>query len=134
MTPPAMDFRLEVVVVPVVNVERAKRFYAERAGFALDHDTRISDEARILQLTPPGSACSIVIRTTPPLPAMEPGSLRGLQLVVTDLDAARAELVGRGVEVSEIQLVGPADMDGTRFVFFDDPDGNGWGVQELRGG
>jgi uncharacterized protein YndB with AHSA1/START domain/catechol 2,3-dioxygenase-like lactoylglutathione lyase family enzyme len=129
-----MDFRLEVVVIPVSDVDRAKAFYAEKAGFHVDHDTRLSDEMRIVQLTPPGSACSIVIGTMPPLPDMEPGSFKGLQLVVSDVEAARAELAGRGVEVSEVQLVGPADMDGSKFVFFRDPDENAWGVQEYRGG
>jgi catechol 2,3-dioxygenase-like lactoylglutathione lyase family enzyme len=128
----SVAFTLEVVVVPVSDVDRAKAFYTDRAGFHLDHDTRIGDAMRILQLTPPGSACSIVIGTTPPLPDMEPGSLRGLQLVVADLDAARADLAGRGLEVGETQFMGPPEMDGSKFFFFSDPDGNGWGVQELR--
>ncbi len=127
-----MDYRLEVVQVPVADVDRAKRFYAEGAGFAVDHDTTVSDEMRIVQLTPRGSGCSIVIGTG--LAPMEPGSVQGLQLVVTDIEAARAELAGRGVNVSEVRHLGPPDMDGSKFVFFADPDGNGWGVQEWRGG
>jgi catechol 2,3-dioxygenase-like lactoylglutathione lyase family enzyme len=125
-----MDLRLEVVQVPVSDVDRAKAFYTDRAGFNLDHDHRAGDEMRVVQLTPPGSACSIVIGTG--LSDMEPGFLQGLQLVATDLDAARAELAGRGVEVSEIRQLGPPGSVGSRFVFFSDPDGNGWAVQELR--
>ena len=127
-----MDYRLEVVQVPVSDVDRAKAFYAERAGFAVDHDTTVSDRMRIVQLTPPGSGCSIVIGTG--LTEMEPGSVQGLQLVVTDIAAARAELAGRGVDVSEVRVLGPAEMDGSKFIFFADPDGNGWGIQEYRGG
>ena len=127
-----MDYRLEVVQVPVSDVDRAKAFYAERAGFAVDHDTTVSDRMRIVQLTPPGSGCSIVIGTG--LAEMEPGSVRGLQLVVTDIAAARAELAGRGVDVSEVRVLGPAKMDGSKFIFFADPDGNAWGIQEYRGG
>jgi catechol 2,3-dioxygenase-like lactoylglutathione lyase family enzyme len=126
-----MDFRLEVVQVPVSDVDRAKAFYADRAGFVVDHDTTVNDRMRIVQLTPPGSACSIVIGTG--LAEMQPGSLQGLQLVVRDIEAARAALAGRGVDVSDVQLLGPEDMDGSKFVFFSDPDGNGWGVQEYRG-
>jgi predicted enzyme related to lactoylglutathione lyase len=127
-----VDYRLEVVQVPVADVDRAKRFYAEAAGFAVDHDTTVSDEMRVVQLTPPGSGCSIVIGTG--LAPMAPGSIQGLQLVVTDIEAARAELAGRGVDVSEVRHLGPPVMDGSKFVFFSDPDGNGWGVQEWRGG
>ena len=125
-----MDYKLEVVVVPVSDVDRAKAFYAEQLGFDVDHDTQISAERRVVQLTPPGSACSIVIGTG--LAAMEPGSLRGLQLVVTDIDAAYAELTGRGVELSEIEELGRPGRPGFRFVFFSDPDGNAWAVQELK--
>jgi predicted enzyme related to lactoylglutathione lyase len=130
-TEPSMDYRLEVVQVPVTDVDRAKAFYTEKAGFNADHDTTVSDEMRVVQLTPPGSGCSIVIGTG--LTAMKPGSIEGLQLVVGDIDAARADLAGRGVDVSEVRLMGPADMDGSKFVMFSDPDGNGWAVQEFRG-
>jgi catechol 2,3-dioxygenase-like lactoylglutathione lyase family enzyme len=117
-----VDWKLELVQVPVADVDRAKTFYTDKAGFTADHDHRVSDELRFVQLTPPGSACSIAIGTG--LTEMAPGSLRGLQLVVGDLEAAREELVGRGVEVSEIQ-----DLPGGPFVFFSDPDGNTWSVQ-----
>jgi catechol 2,3-dioxygenase-like lactoylglutathione lyase family enzyme len=124
-----MDYRLEVVVVPVSDVDRAKAFYAEQLGFDVDHDTQIDEERRVVQLTPPGSACSIAIGTG--LPEMEPGSIKGLQLVVTDIDVACAELGGRGVALSEIQELGRPGRPGFRFVFFSDPDGNGWAVQEI---
>jgi catechol 2,3-dioxygenase-like lactoylglutathione lyase family enzyme len=124
-----MDYRLEVVVVPISDVDRAKAFYAEQMGFEVDHDTQIDDERRVVQLTPPGSACSIVIGTG--LPEMEPGSLKGLQLVVTDIDSACAELGGRGVELGEVQELGRPGRPGFRFVFLSDPDGNGWAVQEI---
>ncbi|MGC4895869.1 VOC family protein [Micromonospora sp. DT31] len=131
-----MNWTLEVVVVPVSDVDRAKEFYAERLGFAVDHDTHISDDVRIVQLTPPGSGCSVVIGRGA-VPQMPPGSLKGLQLVVPDLERAHAELVGRGVEVSEIQVVGhnprpvPHPLDNVGFVFFRDPDGNEWAVQQI---
>ncbi len=125
-----MEYRLEVVVVPVADVDRAKAFYAEQLGFAVDHDTQIDDERRVVQLTPSGSACSIVIGTG--LPEMEPGSIKGLQLVVTDIDVACAELGSRGVELGEIQELGRPGRPGFRFVFFSDPDGNGWVVQEIK--
>ncbi len=130
MSAPAIDFRLEVVQVPVSDVDRAKAFYADRAGFVVDHDSSFGD-MRVVQLTPPGSACSIVIGTG--LAKMDPGHLQGLQLVVTDIEAARARLAEGGVEVSEVRYLGPEDADGAKFVFFEDPDGNGWGVQEWRG-
>lgn len=118
-----MDLRLELVQVPVSDVDRAKAFYTEQAGFNADHDHAVSDEMRFVQLTPPGSACSIAIGTG--LGAeMSPGSVQGLQLVVSDINAARAELAERGVEVSEVQ-----EFDWGSFVFFRDPDGNGWAVQ-----
>ncbi|TDD37988.1 glyoxalase [Actinomadura sp. KC06] len=121
-----MDFKLELVSVPVSDVDRAKAFYTEQVGFNADHDHRVSDEIRFVQLTPPGSACSIAIGTG--LGAeMAPGSLQGLQLVVADADAARAELASRGVQVSDIH-----DFPWGRFVFFKDPDGNGWNVQEIQ--
>jgi catechol 2,3-dioxygenase-like lactoylglutathione lyase family enzyme len=119
-----MDFKLELVAVPVSDVDRAKRFYTEQAGFVADHDHQVNDELRFVQLTPRGSACSITIGVG--VVDTQPGSVRGLQLVVDDIDAARAELVGRGVEVSEIQR-----FPWGAFVFFNDPDGNGWAVQEI---
>ncbi|TDC61690.1 glyoxalase [Micromonospora sp. KC207] len=131
-----MNWTLEVVVVPVSDVDRAKAFYADRLGFVVDHDTRVGDDVRIVQLTPPGSGCSIVIGTGA-VPQMPPGSLKGLQLVVPDLPTARAELVARGVEVSEIQVLGqnprpvPDPLDNVGFVFFTDPDGNAWAVQQI---
>jgi catechol 2,3-dioxygenase-like lactoylglutathione lyase family enzyme len=125
-----MDYRLEVVQVPVSDVDRAKAFYAEQAGFNLDRDHQISDEVRVVQLTPPGSGCAIVIGTG--LADMEPGTVQGLQLVVADMDAAHAELSGRGVEMSEIQVLGRPGRPGFRFASFRDPDGNGWVLQEER--
>ncbi|MEU0551976.1 VOC family protein [Micromonospora sp. NPDC005979] len=131
-----MNWTLEVVIVPVSDVDRAKGFYADQLGFAVDHDTVIGDDARIVQLTPPGSGCSIVIGRGV-VPEMPPGSLRGLQLVVPDLKRAHAELVERGVQVSEIQVLGanprpvPDPLDNVGFVFFADPDGNTWGVQQI---
>jgi predicted enzyme related to lactoylglutathione lyase len=119
-----MDFRLELVAVPVSDVDRAKAFYTEKAGFNADHDHTVSDEIRFVQLTPPGSACSISLGKG--VTDAEPGSVKGLQLVVTDIDEARGELAGRGVEVSEVN-----DFPWGRFVFFSDPDGNGWAVQEI---
>jgi catechol 2,3-dioxygenase-like lactoylglutathione lyase family enzyme len=116
--------RLELVPVPVSDVERAKAFYTEQAGFTADHDHAVSDEIRFIQLTPPGSACSISIGTG--LTPMTPGSLQGLQVVVDDVAATRAALAERGVEVSEIQ-----DFPWGSFVFFRDPDGNGWAVQQV---
>jgi catechol 2,3-dioxygenase-like lactoylglutathione lyase family enzyme len=119
-----MDFKLELVAVPVSDVDRAKAFYTEKAGFNLDHDHRVSDEIRFVQLTPPGSACSIAFGKG--IVETAPGSVQGLQLVVEDADAAHAELAGRGVEVSEVQ-----EFPWGRFVYFQDPDGNGWAVQQL---
>jgi catechol 2,3-dioxygenase-like lactoylglutathione lyase family enzyme len=120
-----MDFKLELVAVPVTDVDKAKAFYVDGAGFNADHDHLVSDELRFVQLTPPGSACSITIGKG--VTDAEPGSVRGLQLVVSDIEAARAELVGRGVDVGEIQV-----FPWGRFVFFSDPDGNGWAVQEVQ--
>jgi catechol 2,3-dioxygenase-like lactoylglutathione lyase family enzyme len=131
-----MNWTLEVVVVPVSDIDRAKEFYADRLGFAVDHDTKINDEVRIVQLTPPGSGCSIVIGKGA-VPDMPPGSLKGLQLVVPDIQKAHAELVERGVEVSDVQKLGenprpvPHPLDNVGFVFFSDPDGNGWAVQQI---
>ena len=118
-----MDFRLELVQVPVSDVERAKAFYTEKAGFTLDMDAEVGGGVRFVQLTPPGSPASIAIGTG--LTRMKPGSVEGLQLVVADIDAARAELAGRGVDVSDVQA-----YDWGSFVFFSDPDGNGWAVQQ----
>jgi predicted enzyme related to lactoylglutathione lyase len=120
-----MDWKLELVNVPVADVDRAKAFYAEKAGFDVDHDHTVDERIRFVQLTPPGSACSIAL--TSGVPAAAPGSLQGMQVVVADADAARAELAGRGVEVSEVQ-----EFPWGRFVFFRDPDGNGWAVQEIQ--
>jgi catechol 2,3-dioxygenase-like lactoylglutathione lyase family enzyme len=131
-----MNWTLEVVVVPVADVDRAKAFYAERLGFKVDHDTTVSEGNRIVQLTPPGSGCSIVVGEGI-VPDMTPGSLKGLQLVVPDLRSARGLLVERGVEVSEIQVLGesptpqPDPLDNVGFVFFSDPDGNAWAVQQI---
>jgi len=121
-----MDMKLELVAIPVSDVDRAKAFYTEQVGFKADHDHTVSDEVRFVQLTPPGSACSIALGTGLTQSPPPPGSVQGLQLVVTDIQAARAELAGRGVEVSEVH-----DFPWGRFVFFNDPDGNGWGVQEI---
>ena len=119
-----MDYKLELLQVPVSDVDRAKAFYSEEAGFNVDNDVDVGGGIRFIQLTPPGSACSIAIGTG--MSEMNPGSLQGIQLVVDDIEAARADLGGRGVEVSEIQ-----DFDWGRFVFFSDPDGNGWAVQQV---
>jgi catechol 2,3-dioxygenase-like lactoylglutathione lyase family enzyme len=124
-----VDYRLEVVVVPVSDVDRSKAFYSEQMGFDVDHDTQIGDDVRVVQLTPPGSACSIVIGQG--VAPMEPGSIKGLQLVVNDIEAARADLSGRGVEVGDVQEMGRPGRPGYKFLFFGDPDGNGWAVQEL---
>jgi catechol 2,3-dioxygenase-like lactoylglutathione lyase family enzyme len=124
-----MDYRLEVVVVPVSDVDRAKEFYEERMGFGVDHDTSLGDGMRVVQLTPPGSGCSIAIGTG--LAPMEPGSVKGLQLVVSDMDAAYADLTGRGLDVGDVQELGRPGRPGFKFLFFDDPDGNGWAVQEI---
>jgi predicted enzyme related to lactoylglutathione lyase len=134
-----MDWKLEVVLVPVSDVDRAKTFYAEQAGFNLDVDYRAGDDFRVVQLTPPGSACSVALMRNP----AAAGSVQGLHLIVADIDAARAELTGRGVEVSEIyhfeegrQLPGPHPQrsDYESFLSFSDPDGTGWIVQEARRG
>jgi predicted enzyme related to lactoylglutathione lyase len=119
-----IEWRLELVQVPVSDVDRAKAFYIDRVGFLAEHDHQVSEELRFVQLTPPGSACSIALTTG--AHQMPPGSVAGLQLVVEDAEAARAELVERGVEASEVQ-----EFPWGRFVFFADPDGNGWAVQEI---
>jgi catechol 2,3-dioxygenase-like lactoylglutathione lyase family enzyme len=132
-----MNWTLEVVVVPTADVERAKTFYADLLGFNVDHDTRIDDETRLVQLTPPGSGCSIVVGEGKAVPQMRPGSLQGLQLVVNDIHAAHARLVERGVAVSDVQVLGEnpvpggEPLDNVGFVFFRDPDGNGWAVQQI---
>lgn len=120
----AVEMKLELIQVPVSDVDRAKNFYVNRVGFHDDHDRQVNDEIRFVQLTPPGSACSIALTTG--AHEMEPGTVDGLQLVIEDADAARAELAERGVEVSEVQ-----DFPWGRFVFFKDPDGNGWALQAL---
>jgi predicted enzyme related to lactoylglutathione lyase len=119
-----MDYRLELVAVPVSDVDRAKAFYVEQAGFNADHDHTVSEEIRFVQLTPPGSACSIAIGKG--VIDAPPGSVQGLQLVVDDADAAHADLESRGVEVSDVQ-----NFPWGRFVFFADPDGNRWSVQQI---
>lgn len=132
-----MDYKLEVVVVPVADVDRAKHFYAERMGFVVDVDDSPNEHVRIVQLTPRGSGCSVTIGTG--IAAMAPGTLQGLQLVVDDIDAAHAELSDRGVPVSSIQHhdgTGFVEGKGGRwnsFIFFNDPDGNGWAIQERPG-
>jgi predicted enzyme related to lactoylglutathione lyase len=119
-----MDWKLELVVVPVSDVDRAKAFYEQRLAFRLDVDHQAGDAFRVVQLTPPGSACSIAIGMG--ITEAAPGSTQGLHLVVTDIEAARAELVERGVEVSAVQT-----FPWGAFVFFSDPDGNGWAVQQI---
>ena len=125
-----MDLKLEVVPIPVSDVDAAKAFYTEQVGFNLDHDARPTPGMRVVQMTPPGSACSVVIGEG--LPLGEPGSVKGVQLVVEDIDAVREQLDGRGVGVGEVQQLGPEGTPGSRFLFFDDPDGNTWSVQELK--
>ncbi|MEO8971962.1 MAG: VOC family protein [Ktedonobacteraceae bacterium] len=122
-----MDMKLELVPVPVSDVDRAKAFYIEQVGFNLDHDVQPGNGMRIVQLTPPGSACSIVIGTgMGEISAMQPGSIKALHLVVADIHKAREALAGRGVTVSEV-----ADMGGIKYVYFSDPDGNSWALQEI---
>jgi catechol 2,3-dioxygenase-like lactoylglutathione lyase family enzyme len=133
-----MNWTLEVITIPVADVDPAKDFYADRVGFNVDHDSKFSEDLRVVQLTPPGSGCSIVIGRG--LIDSPPGSVKGLQLVVGDLRAARAELVERGVDVSEIDVIGPEgprpatdedELDNVGFVWFNDPDGNRWAVQQI---
>jgi predicted enzyme related to lactoylglutathione lyase len=124
-----MDWTLEVVVLPVSDIDGAVAFYRDEVGFDLDHDTK-NEHMHVVQFTPRGSGCSIVFGDLPPQREMEPGSLKGLQLVVPDAKAAREELVGRGVECTELQVFSPDD--GGTFFGFADPDGNTWAVQELR--
>jgi predicted enzyme related to lactoylglutathione lyase len=120
-----MDYKLELVAVPVSDVDRAKAFYVDQAGFNPDHDHTVSEDLRFVQLTPPGSACSIAIGKG--TVDSDPGSIKGLQLVVEDIEAAKADLNARGVEVGEVQ-----DFPWGRFLFFSEPDGNGWAVQEIQ--
>ena len=124
-----MDWTLEVVVLPVSDIDRAIAFYRDQVGFALDHDTQ-NEHMHVAQLTPRGSGCSIVVGDLPAQRAMTPGSVRGLQLVVADAEAARAELLERGVEASEITVFD--ERDGGTFFGFSDPDGNTWAVQQLK--
>jgi catechol 2,3-dioxygenase-like lactoylglutathione lyase family enzyme len=119
-----MDMRLELVAVPVTDVDRAKEFYVEKIGFHADHDHQVTDDLRFVQLTPPGSACSIVIGTG--ITEMAPGSQKGLQVVVEDVEAVRRELVGRGVETGEVDV-----QPWGSFIYFSDPDGNSWAVQQI---
>lgn len=125
-----MDLRLEVVPIPVSDVDAAKAFYTDRVGFNLDHDVRPNEHMRVVQMTPPGSACSVVIGEG--LPLGEPGSVKGVQLAVDDIDEVRQTLAGRGVGISDVQQLGPEGARGSRFAFFDDLDGNTWAIQELR--
>ena len=120
-----MDYKLELVAIPVSDVDRAKEFYVERAGFNPDHDHAVGEDIRFVQLTPPGSACSIAIGHG--LTDAAPGSAKGMQMVVADIEAAHRELAGRGVEVSDIN-----DFPWGSFVFFEDPDGNRWAVQQIQ--
>lgn len=133
-----MNWTLEVVAVPVSDLDRAKSFYADKLGFVVDHDTRMGGGDGFIQLTPPGSGCSIVLSSGNG--GMKPGSLKGLQLVVKDLPRARAELIERGLEVGEIQVFGAQgprpqeegdDLNNAGFLFFEDPDGNGWAIQQI---
>ena len=122
-----MEWKIELIGIPVSDVDRAKTFYSEQVGFHVDHDHVVSDRIRFVQLTPPGSACSIAIGVG--VTESEPGSMRGVQMVVDDIEAARASLLEGGVQVSEVQV-----FPWGHFVFFDDPDGNGWAVQQIPAG
>ncbi|WP_067546983.1 VOC family protein [Nocardia crassostreae] len=132
-----MNWILEVVIVPVTDVDRAKDFYSGPLGFTVDFDSDFGEGMRVVQLTPPGSGCSIQIGTSGAVPRMEPGSVKGLQLVVPDIEKARAELLERGLEVGEVQVLGKNPrptlhpLDNVGFLFFEDPDGNGWAVQQI---
>ena len=119
-----MDMKLELVAVPVTDVDRAKAFYVDQVGFNADHDHKVTDGLRFVQLTPPGSECSIVIGTG--ITEMKPGSQKGLQVVVKDVEAVRQELAGRGVETSDVDV-----QPWGRFIYFSDPDGNTWSVQQI---
>ena len=121
-----MDWKIELLPVPVSDIDRAKRFYVERVGFNADHDHTVDENTRFVQLTPPGSACSILLDHG--MTSMKPGSLDGIQVVIADADGARAQLIANGVEASEVQ-----EFPGGRFVFFEDPDGNRWSLQQIPG-
>jgi catechol 2,3-dioxygenase-like lactoylglutathione lyase family enzyme len=125
-----MDMKLEVVPIPVREVDTAKDFCTRRVGFHLDHDVRAGPAMRVVQLAPPGPACSVV--TGEGLPLGQPGSVKAVQPVVEDLDAVRSDLAGRGVAISEVQQMGPEGTPGSRYCFFEDPDGNMWAVQEYK--
>lgn len=125
-----MDWKLEVVVIPVTDVDRAKRFYVDKLGFHLDADVSPSPSMRVVHMTPPGSACSVVVGPVTVPASYDAGSSARLQLVVRDIEAARAELTGRGVDVSGVETMDP--RDGGKFCYFTDPDGNNWAVQEVR--
>lgn len=125
-----MDMKLAVIGVPVSDVDTSKAFYVDQVGFVLDHDVEPGNGMRVVQMTPPGSACSVVIGSGMPLG--EPGSTKGPQLVVEDIDNIRLEMAQRGVPISDIQQLGPEGAPGSRFAFFEDPDGNGWSVQEYK--
>jgi len=122
----AMDWKLELIMLPVADVDRAKAFYTEKVGFVVDHDVRVDEQIRFVQLTPPGSACSIAVGTG--ITDAAPGSVKGLQMVVSDIQAAHDELTGRGMDVSDVAV-----LSWGSFVYFSDPDGNSWAVQELPG-
>jgi catechol 2,3-dioxygenase-like lactoylglutathione lyase family enzyme len=136
-----LNWTLEVVIVPVSDVDRSKSFYADQLGFNVDHDTKVGEDVRIVQLTPPGSGCSVVIgKGLPGADQMTPGSLKGLQLVVNDVRVAHDELASRCVEVSEVTFISPTgprtatdddDLNNSGFILFDDPDGNSWSVQQI---
>ena len=125
-----MDWKLEVVVVPVTDIDRAKAWYIDKLGFHLDVDVQPTPTLRVVQMTPPGSACSVTIGPSLLEPGAERGGRASLQLMVTDIDAARTELAGRGVDVGDVQVLG--STDGSKFLFFQDPDGNNWAIQEIR--
>lgn len=138
-----MEYTIEVINVPVADLDRAKDFYATRCGFPVDVDAEVAPGVRVVQITPPGSRCSIALTQglpgSPTQTVMAPGSLTGVQICVTDIETARAELAGRGVDISPVQHVGPSGWEGGKggawnsFAFFDDPDGNGWVLQEAPG-
>jgi catechol 2,3-dioxygenase-like lactoylglutathione lyase family enzyme len=127
-----VDMRLELVPLRSTDVDRSKAFYVDRVGFTLDHDVEPGNGMRVVQLTPPGSSCSVVIGEG--LPLGEPGSVKGVQLVVEDIDRVRAALLSRGVAIGDVRQLGPEGAPGSRFAFFEDPDGNGWAVQEHKRG
>jgi len=125
-----MDYRLEVIGIPVSDVDTSIDFYVNRVGFHLDHDIEPGPGMRVAQMTPQGSPTSIVIGRG--LPLGDPGTTKGMQLVVEDIDVARAELAGNGVGITDVQQLGPVGSPGSRFAFFSDPDGNGWSLQEIK--